>query len=335
MQDGVQAESAPGVAVRDVVGKTAVAREPKWGMKRAHIQAAVLVAVALLSIFVLAPIASNPETLSGVRESLDSQLATVTGFAAGATALSAALSFIVDDGMTPIANQLAELSGWFMVIIAAIVLQKILVTVAGSIAFTIIVPLACALGIAYVYSGREALRSLALRLAAFSLVLFFVIPGSIWVSTALTATHAGITSSASAADSASEDKGAGAVVGDVAADESTDDGGGGLLDSIGDWMSDAADNVGNLVGGALNTLNDIKDNAVAALNTYMEQFALLIVTTCVMPLLVMLLFSWVIKLLFSIDLGVGRLGRTLQAQGSRGVRLVGHGASRLTSKGGS
>lgn len=67
---------------------------------------------------------------------------------------------------------------------------------------------------------------------------------------------------------------------------------------------------------------------MTALNSYMEKFALLVVTTCVMPLLVMLLLGWVIKLLFSVDLAVGRLGVALHAHASRGVR----GVSRSVSK---
>ncbi|MFT4219819.1 MAG: hypothetical protein QM611_04805 [Microbacterium sp.] len=254
----------------------------------------------------------------------------MSGLAAGSTALSAALSLVPDDMLTPVADQLADVSGWFVVIIAAIILQKILVTVSGGIAFTVIVPLACVLGIVAVYSRRAALRSLAIKLAAFGAVLVLAVPGSIAVSDALTSTYADAAAAASAADEAADS--AAEAAQDAEADKTVkpeaDDGDGGLLDSIGNWLEDAVGNVGSAVEGALNSVNEIKDEAVEALNFYMEQFALLIVTTCVMPILVMLLFSWVIKMLFSIDIRVGQAGRAVQARAAGAVRRVGRAAGR-------
>lgn len=318
------------VIERDGVEDEISQPEPKRSLARAHIWAAVLLAVALISIFVLARIASSPQVLSGVHESLDSQQATVSGLAVGATALSAALSLVPEDALTPVANQLADVSGWFMVIIATIILQKILVTVAGPIAFAVFIPLACVLGILYAYSRKDSLRSLGLRFAAFALVLFLAIPSSIWVSTMLTSTYTDITQAANAAEDVPADSDQASSGTDTS--ESAESGDGSFLDSIGDWMSDAVGNVGDFVGGALNTLNDIKDNAVDALNSYMEQFALLIVTTCVMPILVMLLFGWVIKLLFSIDIAAGRLGRTLQSHASSGVKSASRSGRRVVTR---
>lgn len=306
---------------------------PTRNWVRTHVQAGVLLILALVSIFVLARVATDPILLGGVRDSLDDQQATVGGLAAGATALSAALSLVPGESLAPLANQLADVSGWFVIIIAAIILQKILITVAGPITFGLIVPLACALGIAAVYSRRVGFRAMGIRFAAFGLVLCFAVPASIVISNALTSTYAGLSSAAAAADEAA-DKAAAAAAAEAAEAENAarnvDDGDDSLLDSVGDWISGAADNVGDAIGGALSSLNEIKDDAVDALNSYMEKFALLIVTTCVMPLLVMLLLGWVIKLLFSVDLAVGRLGMTLQAQTSRGIRKANGAVSRRT-----
>jgi len=317
----------------DVV-ETEVARsEPARSLLRAHIWAAVLIALALVSIFILSRVASSPEVLGGVRESLDSQQATVSGLALGATGLSALISLVPGDALTPVADQLADVSGWFMVVIAAIILQKILVTVAGTIAFTLVIPLACALGVVYVYTRRESLRSLALRFAVFGLVLCLAVPGSIAVSTALTATYADITAAAQLADETSDDAEPGGSAGEAAPDTDAELDDRNLLESIGDWVARAAENIGDFVGESLANVNEIKDEAVNQLNMYMEQFALLVVTACVMPILVMLLFAWIIKLLFSVDIAAGRLGQSLQSQASRGVKSAGRSAQQVTSRG--
>ncbi len=310
---------------------------PTRNWVRTHVTAGVLLVLALLSIFVLARVAIDPGLLGGVRDSLNDQQATVGGLAAGATALSAALSLVPGESLAPLANQLADVSGWFVVIIAAIILQKILITVAGPIAFGLIVPLACALGIVAAYSRRPGFRAMGIRFAAFGLVLCFAVPASIVISNALTNTYADLSSAAAAADDAADKASAAASAKTAEAEDAAKaegDNDDSLLDTIGDWISGAADKVGDALGSALTSLNEIKDDAVDALNSYMEKFALLIVTTCVMPLLVMLLLGWVIKLLFSVDLAVGRLGMTLQAQATRGTRVVNKTASERVRRNG-
>lgn len=148
----------------------------------------------------------------------------------------------------------------------------------------------------------------------------------------MTATYADITAAAHLADETSDGAEPGGSAGDFAPDTNTELGDRNLLESIGDWVVGAAENVGDFVDESMANVNEIKDEAVDQLNMYMEQFALLVVTACVMPILVMLLFAWIIKLLFSVDIAAGRLGRTLQSQASRGVKSAGRSAHQATSK---
>lgn len=259
--------------------------------------------------------ASDPSTLSSVRASLDSQQSTVTGLAGTATAIAAGLSVVPGDALTPVADKLIEVSGWFVVIIVAIFVQKILVTVAGSIAFAVIVPIACVLGIVAIYSKRVVFRSLALRLAAFAVVLALAVPASIWASTALTATHASVATAANAVEDAADEP---PVVDGDGAPESPSDGDAGFLGAIQNWIADAVDNVGNFVESAANTIDEVKDDAVRASEYYTEQFALLLVTTAIMPILVLLLLWWVIRMLFSVNLTEVRTRYVAQPDSANG-----------------
>lgn len=297
-----------------------------WGVERrsrltkwSHIWAVALVVVGIASFFILAPVASDPNTLSGVRASLDSQQSTVTGLAGTATAIAAGLSVVPGDALTPVADKLIEVSGWFVVIIVTIFVQKILVTVAGSIAFALIVPIACALGIVAIYSRRVGFRTLAIKLAAFAIVLAFAVPASIWASTALTETHAQAVLAANAAEDLAEedDLTAGDGPNEAPASGDTD-----FLGSIQSWVAGAVDNVGNFVQSAANSIDEAKDDAVRASEYYTEQFALLLVTTCIMPILVLLLLWWVIKMLFSIDLRGSRSDRANRSRHTDGPTVM-------------
>ncbi|WP_248147250.1 hypothetical protein [Microbacterium aoyamense] len=253
--------------------------------------------VGAISIFVVAPLASSPSTLSGLQGSLDEQQSTVTGLAVGATGIAAGLSFVPDDFQpTPVMDKLVAVSGWFVVIIAAIILQKMLITVSGAIAFAFIIPIACALAVVYIYSRRIAFRAIALKIAALGIVLFAAVPASIWVSSTLTTTY---TEAALAADSYDES------VAD--AEESPDeDATGGFFEQVGGWFSDVTENITGAV-------QDSTDAALKAVDSFTQQFALLLITTCVMPILVMVLFAWVVKLLFGVDIGVARAARSVQS----------------------
>lgn len=290
-----------------------------WDMERqprltkwSHIWAVALVIVGIVSFFILAPVASDPTTLSGVRASLDSQQSTVTGLAGTATAIAAGLSVVPGDALTPVADKLIEVSGWFVVIVVTIFVQKILVTVAGSIAFALIVPIACMLGIVSIYSRRVGFRTLAIKLAAFAIVLAFAVPASIWASTALTETHAQAALAANAAEDLAEEEDS--LPGEDGGGEAPASSDTDFLGSIQSWIAGAVDNVGNFVQSATNSIDEAKDDAVRASEYYTEQFALLLVTTCIMPILVLVLLWWVIKMLFSIDLTAKGSRRSMQSR---------------------
>ena len=69
--------------------------------------------------------------------SLDEKKSTVTGLAAASISVSSAITLIPGDTATPIANELADLSTYFMVILSAVFLEKYLLTIIGFIVFKI------------------------------------------------------------------------------------------------------------------------------------------------------------------------------------------------------
>ena len=240
---------------------------------------ALLLLAALLSVVVAGPRLSDPDTHAEVIRSLDNKKATVTELLAASTSASALITLIPDDAGTPIAEELADLSVCFLAVLGTLYLEKYLLPILGGLSFYVLLPLTCALLILYLLERKKhgAVRRAALRLLAFALAAFLVIPISVWVSDRIETTWQA--SIQTTLETAAQDQ----TIMETAADEEK-----GLLGHL----RDAA---GNLVSGAADAINWARN----VLNHFVEAVAILLVTDCVIPILVLLLFSRLIRYLFS------------------------------------
>ena len=116
--------------------------------------AALLVLAALLSIFAVGKRASDPTYHQASIDALEEKQETVLELTAASTAASAAITLLPGDTATPIAEKLADLSGYFLIVLCAIFLEKYLLTITSYVSFTILIPTACALGIAALFSEK-------------------------------------------------------------------------------------------------------------------------------------------------------------------------------------
>ena len=94
------------------------------GITRKSIAVALLLAIALLSIFVISKPATSAENYRSTIESIDEKKATVMGITATAAAASTALAAIPGDVTTPIANQIMEISSYLLIVVCVLVLEK-------------------------------------------------------------------------------------------------------------------------------------------------------------------------------------------------------------------
>ena len=212
---------------------------------------------ALLSFFVLAGVASSSEFHKHSIAALEEKQTTVLE-----------LSLIPGDAATPIAEQLADLSSHFLVVLCAIYLEKYLLTITGFLAFKILIPVACLAYILNVLFDWRGLRLLAGKLAAFGLLIVLVIPVSLQLSNMIEDTYqASIDATIQSAQDAAEE------IEDSAAEGGDEKGfWAGLLDGITHAASGAADKVGRMA------------------NDFLEALAVMLVTSCIIPILVLLSF---------------------------------------------
>lgn len=100
---------------------------------------------ALISVLFLAKYAASPEFHVNSIQTLDDKKTTVMELTAASTAASAAITLLPGDAATPIADKLADLSGYFLIVLCAILLEKYLLTITGFATFNLLVPAACVL----------------------------------------------------------------------------------------------------------------------------------------------------------------------------------------------
>ena len=270
------------------------APEPERPLKEKAIIAAVLAAVALVSLIVFANIASNPETYTGIIGTLDEKKGNVMVLATTTTAASAAISALPNDMGTPIADKLVDFSSYFMVILAVIYLEKFLLTTLGFLGFGILIPVACALFAVAVFLRRGTLtrvnlQRLGTKLAAFGLALALVVPVSAWLTDNVDATFdESLAASNAAAQEATEQL-------EESAQEQTQEDPG-LLGGI---ASAVQEGWNGLTQGAQQALDSLGDQ----LNTMIDTLAVMIVTSCLIPLLVLILFLQLVKIITGLDFG--------------------------------
>lgn len=259
----------------------------KINISKRSIVMITLLLISLVSIFVVSRIVTQPNFNSSTVQSLNDKQSMVMKLATAAAASSTALSLIPGDASMPIANQIADLTPYFILILGAILLEKMLVSVVGYISFTYIIPFACLLGICYLYTKKDAMRTLAIKLAIFGVILFIAIPSSIKVSDLIYNSYQ--TSIEQTVETAEQNK--------EYIEEKKDD----LSKEDQNWMDKVGDYVSNLTSKIGSGISEIIEKGEDTLISFLDAISVMIITSCVIPIGTILIFALVIKILFGFD----------------------------------
>ncbi len=247
----------------------------------------IAIVIAAVSAFVLPGTIATPEFWSTTAHSIDSECETVMkliGAAAGAATLVAAVS---GDATTPVANSLADLGGNLAVVLAALYLEKYLLVVLSKAALMLLVPLGCVSAIIATLAPQDArlkeeTRSLAGKFWAFALAAILVVPASVLVSDMVREAYTEFGNS-DYIERALE-------AGDAGAAENAD-------------VANSSDSsIGSALSGITSAASQFSDWASAKLTHLIEAFAVMVVTFCVIPILVLLFFLWLINTLPGLDI---------------------------------
>ena len=238
-----------------------------------------LLAIALVSFFPLADRFTSPERYTDYSASIDEKTETVLKLMAVSTLTSAGITAIPGDTATPIAEKLADFSEYFLLILCMLYAEKYLLTIIPFGVFKGLVPIVCCLFAAGRVWNPRLLDRQAWKLTLVGIALLLVIPLSVRTSDMIYATYQESIDSTIASAEA-------------------------LTDETAELAT--AENEG-MIGKILSRLSETKDGIISkasnVLNRFVETLAVMIVTSCLIPVLVLLFFMWVIKQLTGIDLG--------------------------------
>lgn len=290
-------------------------------IKQKCITAAVLLLVAILSITVVGKYISAPENHQKTIASLDEKKQTVMELTAASTVTSALITLLPGDTATPIAEKMADVSGYLLVVLCAIYLEKYLVTITGYVAFTYLIPIACGLWILNLAFENATVRKLAAKLAVFGLAISLVVPASVKISDLIGDTYQAqieatiedakntqsiLENSGVVNDTNAAENGTGITGTATENTQEKNNSESSSVSNIFDWAKDAIssakDSVANVVENVTISTEELVQKVENSLNHFIEAVAVMIITSCVIPMLVLLLFFWMVKIVLDVDL---------------------------------
>ncbi len=264
---------------------------------------AVFLLAAVLSFTLVTKMTTSAAFVQHIIESLDQKKTDVLELMGASTAASVTISAIPGDMATPIAEKMADLSTAFLVILCAVYLEKYVVSIAGLIAFRILVPVSMVLFAVWQHRKSRALAGIAARLFALGLAIFLMVPVSVKVSDLVESSYQD--SVKEALDSAREVNGEEDLTAPEETEEKETDASAdtaeepqSLLDRLRSLAGNAKEAASEAITGITALPAQTVEQLQKMLNDFMEAIAAMIITSCIVPLLILALFVWLIRIIF-------------------------------------
>lgn len=254
-----------------------------------------LVVLALLSGFVARPHFADTKTWDSTIEVIDQKKGNVLALTTSCVALSAGITALPGDTGTPVAEQLAQLSGNLGIVLAVLYLEKYLLTILWSVGLGILIPFALvlfavSLGIHGRWSTSAILRRVATRVLVVAVIGMALVPASVWVSQKVDETYQ--VSIEQAEQKATEASKTSSTKSEKKSETTENKN---VLEQLTDGAS-------SLITSVTSGAKQMTDEIVQQVTDLIEGVIVMIVTSCVIPLLVLAAFLWLGHTLLGIDI---------------------------------
>lgn len=220
--------------------------------------------ICLSSFCMVAQKTSTPKFHEQSIQYLDEKRNTVMTLAASSAAISTAITILPGDTGTPIANGLADLSSKFLLVLGAIYLEKYALTLTCMVTFKYIIPLLCLAWLANNVIKWDWLRVVCIKIGIMAVAMCLIVPCSVKLSKTIEATYE--TSIQETIDHANN------IQKKIKKDKENKN-----------FFEKAAEKFSSTAQKYTKMFNQ-------SLNNFMEATAIMIVTSCVIPILVILFF---------------------------------------------
>lgn len=132
--------------------------------------------IASISFGILANHIPNSAVIADTVQSLDDSRDMIMRFAGIAIGISTVITLIPDDIGTPVADVAADMSKYFVILLAVIAFERLIVSAGIKYFFMYLIPVACGIYGIGVVSGKKAISSFGIRLTAAVVAMMTVIP---------------------------------------------------------------------------------------------------------------------------------------------------------------
>lgn len=237
--------------------------------------------ICLSSFCMVAQKTSIPKFHEQSIQYLDEKRNTVMTLAASSAAISTAITILPGDTGTPIANGLADLSSKFLLVLGAIYLEKYALTLTCMVTFKYIIPIICLAWLANNVIKWDWLRVVCIKIGIMAVAMCLIVPCSVKLSKTIEATYE--TSIQETIDHANN------IQKKIKKDKENKN-----------FFEKAAEKFSSTAQKYTKMFNQ-------SLNNFMEATAIMIVTSCVIPILVILFFLWFIQTISGMTINTKKL----------------------------
>lgn len=238
--------------------------------------------IIVLSTCVLFYKVPEMEFMQETVKSLEESQNTITAFSGTTIATSVAISALPDDFATPLANTISDLNIYLIFMLIVVFVEKLIVLEGTKISLALIIPIACVLHIAYVWTTKEVCKQFARKFMILGVSVVLVIPISTHFTEIVCADYMTYVDETIAETQAGADK-----INEAMTEDSNK--------SIFDKLSDAFET-------AIQGIKDLLTYFQNVVKKCVNSVAIMIVTTFVLPLLILILFRWLLKELFALNI---------------------------------
>lgn len=248
---------------------------------------AILIILSVLSVTLLSSLLSSPQFHRSTLETIDGQKQQAIGLSVAIAGSSTALSTLPDDMASPIAEELADLSLPLFLIVCFLYLEKFLLTTFGWLSGTILIPGTLLMTAGFIATLKEIFLVWAKKFLILTIAFMLVIPAGAKVSALIEETFT---------ESINQTYHAASHMSDTSAEE-------GNTNAFFSFISGLKDNVVSLV-----------DTAKNMLNTFIDAIAVLLITSCIIPVLTAFVFIQVINKAMNTEIQTQRIVGLIQSR---------------------
>ena len=255
----------------------------------------ILLAITLSSMFIFADVASSPEFHAETLQALEDKKLTVMELTAATATTSTLVAAIPGDVTSPLANQIIELSEYLLIVVGVIFFEKILLTMTGYVCFTFLIPAACLLFGIDLFAKKGFLKVIAVKLAVFALVAVSIVPLSVKMGKLVEDTYQ-VSINQTLEDTEQ-------LNAELQGEEENSDEDAGLLGTIQGFFSDVSSDASAMV-----------EKCEHMLSNFIDAVAVLLITSCAIPVLVFAVMLWFVKMIFGIPVPMDRIKRVAKIE---------------------